>query len=217
MPEPDDEVSVVAQFTAKLGRESELLSLLGDMVGPTRREPTCLRYELNRDIDNPRVFTFAEKFRSVAGYESHLASKHVRQFSERTVEMVEARTVHLYKELLPAPAERRMNAPDENQVAVIAQFRAKPRKEADLSALLQQCVNPARGEPGCLRYEMNQDLHDPSVFAVVETYSDQQAFEAHCGQPYVRELLAALPQLADEQHIGAYRQVLPPAARQRAG
>jgi quinol monooxygenase YgiN len=57
-----EEVVVVVHFTAKPGKEKELLDSMRNLLEPTRKEAGCIRYELNQEIENPRAFTFAEKF-----------------------------------------------------------------------------------------------------------------------------------------------------------
>jgi quinol monooxygenase YgiN len=97
---------------------------------------------------------------------------------------------------------------DETQVVVIAHFTAKPGKQEALSTFLQGLVEPTRREPGCIRYEVNQDLDDPDTFTFVETFADQRAFEAHCQMPYIAKLFETLPVLVEKQYIGLHRQVL---------
>ena len=70
MPATSDEVVVVAHFTARPGRERELFDVLHSLLEPTRKEPACLRYELNQEVDNPRAFTFAEKFVNREAFEA---------------------------------------------------------------------------------------------------------------------------------------------------
>ncbi len=207
MPHPADEVSVVANFIARRAHEGELLSLLHGLLAPTRAEEGCLRYELNQEIDNPRSFILTERFHNEAAYNAHLTSKHVKRFVDSSADIVESRTVRLNRELLP-PSERSESdvGADASRV-VIAQFTATPGREEELSVVLQSLVGPTRAEPGCLRYELGQDVHDPATFSVVEMYTDQQAFAAHRNQPYIQRLLAALPELAISQYIGVYRQV----------
>ncbi len=110
MPESPGDITVIAHFTARQARESELLNLLHSLLGPTRKEEGCLRYELNQEIENPRCFTLAEKFRSVADYEAHLSSKHVRQFSERAAHLIESRVVRIHRELLPSGSKEGVHA-----------------------------------------------------------------------------------------------------------
>ena len=97
---------------------------------------------------------------------------------------------------------------DETQVVVIAHFTAKPGKQEELSNFLHSLVEPTRREPGCLRYELNQPLDDPSTFTFVETFADQKAFEANCSMPYIGKLFEVLPVLVEKQYIGLHRQIL---------
>ena len=73
MPSFADQIVVVAHFTATEGKENELLAVLHRLIEPTRKEPGCLRYELNQEMDNPRAFTFAEKFASREAFESAIS------------------------------------------------------------------------------------------------------------------------------------------------
>lgn len=53
-------------------------------------------------------------------------------------------------------------------------------------------VLPTRREPGCLRYELCQDLADPRLFTMIETWTTGAALDAHLAQP---SLAAALDEL----------------------
>jgi quinol monooxygenase YgiN len=199
-------VVVVVHFTAKPGKEEDLLTLLHGLLEPTRKEPGCLRYELNHEIENPRAFTFAEKFVSREAFEAHSKMPYVKEFSARARDLIESRQLRQHQELLPAGAKEQSAGND--SVIVIAHFTAKPGKREELSAFLQTLVEPTRREPGCLRYELNQDLDDPDTFSFVETFANQQGFDAHCKMPYIDKLFEMLPKLVDKQYIGLHRQIL---------
>jgi quinol monooxygenase YgiN len=202
-----DPIIVVAHFKAKAGKESALLELFRGLVEPTRKEAGCLRYELNQEIENPAAFTFAEKFSSREAFESHVKSPHIQGFGQRSPDLIETRQVRLHRELLPAvQAEARAGA-DGAEVIVIAHFTAKPGKEEELSTFLQGLVEPTRREPGCVRYELNQDLKDTATFSFVETFADRQGFDAHCKMPYIDKLFETLPVLVGEQYIGLHKRV----------
>ncbi|MGE5645283.1 MAG: putative quinol monooxygenase [Acidobacteriota bacterium] len=92
-------------------------------------------------------------------------------------------------------------------VVVIAEFTAKPGKAGELAAAFRAMIAPTRLEPGCLRYELNQEENDPGAFVFVEAYQDRAAFDAHCATPYFKALIEALPPLVDKQHVGLYREI----------
>jgi quinol monooxygenase YgiN len=205
MASQTDPIIVVAHFTAKPGKEAALLELLCGLVEPTRKETGCLRYELNQEIENPAAFTFAEKFSSREAFESHVKTPHIKGFGERSPDLVESRQVRLHRELLPGPQQGRTAS--DGAVIVIAHFTAKPGREEELATFLQGLVEPTRREPGCVRYELNQDLKDPATFSFVESFADRQGFDAHCKMPYIDRLFEALPVLVGEQYIGLHKQV----------
>jgi len=201
-----NQITVVAHFTAKPGKEAALLDVLRGLLEPTRKEAGCLRYELNQEIENPGAFTFAEKFANREAFEAHVKTTHIKSFGERSGDLVESRQVRLHRELLPAAAQESTNRSAE-PVIIIAHFTAKPGKDEELSAFLQGLVEPTRREPGCVRYELNRDLDEPATFSFVETFADRQGFDAHCKMPYIDTLFATLPVLVAKQYIGLHRPI----------
>jgi len=201
-----DQITVVAHFTAKPGKEAALLEVLRGLLEPTRKEAGCLRYELNQEIENPAAFTFAEKFTNREAFEAHVKTPYVKNFGERSGDLVESRQVRLHRELLPAAAQESAKRSAE-PVIIIAHFTAKPGKEEELSAFLQGLVEPTRREPGCVRYELNRDLDEPATFSFVETFADRQGFDTHCKMPYIDTLFATLPVLVAKQYIGLHRPI----------
>ena len=81
---------VVAIFTAKPGFEQKLESLFRSAVDATLREEGCIRYEIHRDLANPRRFVFIEAWRSQADLDRHLAAPHMQPLSEQVPECLES-------------------------------------------------------------------------------------------------------------------------------
>jgi len=201
-----DVVAVVAHFTAQAGKEKALETTLRGLVEPTRREPGCLRYELNQEIENPAAFTFAEKFRNRAAFDAHGQTAHIKSFAAQVGDLAQSRLVRVHREILPAAAPERAAAGGE-QIIVIAHFTAKPGKEEELAKFFESLVEPTRKEPGCIRYELNRDVKDPATFSFVETFADRGGFDAHCKMPYIGQLFETLPRLAGEQYIGLHKRL----------
>ncbi|MFN7993170.1 MAG: putative quinol monooxygenase [Bryobacteraceae bacterium] len=202
----DPEIVVVAHFTAYPGKEGELSQLLQSLVEPTRAEPGCIRCELNQELEDPRCFTFAEKFRDGKALEAHRGTPHLKRLRE-SAGLVESRAVRIHHELLPVDGGASAPELKDDQVVVIAHFTAKDCKIQELSDFLRSLVAPTRQEPGCLRYEVNQDLDDPATFTFVETFAGRAGFDAHCATPYVAKLFEMLPILVEKQYIGLHRRL----------
>lgn len=52
-------------------------------------------------------------------------------------------------------------------------------------------------EAGCLSYQFFQDLKDPCVFFVQESYADKEAFKAHASSAHMAAYLKATEGLAE--------------------
>lgn len=98
----DKEIVCVAQFTAKAGKEDELVRELHGLIPLTHKETGCKRYELNQAIDDPRRITFIEKFASREAFDSHCSTPYIKGFFESVApRLVESQIVVLYREILP--------------------------------------------------------------------------------------------------------------------
>jgi quinol monooxygenase YgiN len=98
----DKEIVCVAQFSAKAGKEEELLRVLHGLMEPTHKEDGCIRYELNQATDNPRTITFLEKFKTKEAFDSHCNTPYIKNLFDKTApNLMDGVVVTLYKEVLP--------------------------------------------------------------------------------------------------------------------
>ena len=98
----ETKVVVVARFVAKEDKEQELLESMQKLMEPTHKEPGCLRYELNRDVSNPRKITYIEKFRDQAAFDSHVAAPYIKDFFQNVApNLVAEQEVTFHREVLP--------------------------------------------------------------------------------------------------------------------
>ena len=80
---------------------------------------------------------------------------------------------------------------------VILRLSAKPDKVDELKRVLIGLATPTRKEPGCLSYEIFQNLADPRDFTFVEEWASDAALDAHWQAPHTRDALArGVPLLA---------------------
>lgn len=205
MTHAKQEIGVVVHFEAKPGKEAELLKLMTELLEPTRKEPGCLRYELNQEIENSAAFTFVEKFISRQDFETHVKQSYSARFGGLAEPLIQSKKVRLSHELLATDAAEEPTTAE--AVIIVAHFTALPGKRQELLEFLQTLAEPTRQEPGCVRYELNQDLDDSSTFTFVETFADKGGFDAHCATPYVARLFELLPVLAGEQYIGVHKRI----------
>ena len=80
-------ITVVATFQARPGREAELKRALIGLVTPTRKEAGCLNYDLHVLTDDPAKFLFHENWTSKAHLDAHLHSEHIKALLPRVDEL----------------------------------------------------------------------------------------------------------------------------------
>ncbi len=69
---------VVAHIRARPEKLEELRRMLVGLVGPTRKEAGCVRYQLYRNNADPQDFTFVEEWASDAALDKHLKKPYLQ-------------------------------------------------------------------------------------------------------------------------------------------
>ena len=87
---PDQAVRVVARIVARPGKVEELRAVLQGLVGPTRKEPGCVTYELLQNKTDLTDFTFVEEWRSEEELDAHLQSPHLQEARVRLPDLATA-------------------------------------------------------------------------------------------------------------------------------
>ncbi len=77
-PWGSQQYALIVKLHAKTGMENSLEKLLMSVVDPTRAEPGCVFYQLNRDIVSPGLFHFYEVYKSRDAFLTHLATPYIR-------------------------------------------------------------------------------------------------------------------------------------------
>ncbi len=68
---------------------------------------------------------------------------------------------------------------------LLVSLRVKPeRREEFLRAAEEDSRGSREDEPGCLRFDVLQDLADPNHYYYYEVYRDEAAFKEHAKVPY---------------------------------
>jgi autoinducer 2-degrading protein len=70
-------------------------------------------------------------------------------------------------------------------------------RERFVEAIVDDAVHSEADEPGCLRFDVVQDIGDPDTFWFYEVYLDADAVAAHAETPHFLRFAAAIPELID--------------------
>ncbi len=74
----EDTLRVIAKVRARPGKVNELLSVLGSLIEPTRKEPGCISYTLLQNNEDSTDFVLVEEWKDNTALQSHFATKHFK-------------------------------------------------------------------------------------------------------------------------------------------
>ena len=92
-------LTVVATIVAKPGREAETEGVLLALVAPTLLDKGYIRYDLHRDLEDPRSFLFYETWESREALDAHLETPHLAAFKARIPELVDKLEIRLLEKI----------------------------------------------------------------------------------------------------------------------
>ncbi len=74
-------------------------------------------------------------------------------------------------------------------------------KEEHLDEFTEASFGDAQGscrdEPGCFRFDINQDIGIPTRFYLYEVYRDEDAFQAHLEAPHFKKWISIVKPMFD--------------------
>lgn len=70
-------------------------------------------------------------------------------------------------------------------LALVAEIKAKPGKEAELRGVLTGLVQPTRAEEGCLTYGLHAANDDPGFFIFYKNWQTVPLWEQHMESPHL--------------------------------
>jgi quinol monooxygenase YgiN len=80
---PKDAVTLIVILRAREGQETLLEAELRALVGPSRKEEDCLRYDLHRSVDTPGALLLHEVWTSREAHTEHTHTPHFLRWNAR--------------------------------------------------------------------------------------------------------------------------------------
>ncbi len=71
-------LKVIARMIARPETVEEVRHLLAGLLGPSRQDPGCIRYECMQNRADPTDFTFVEEWQNEAALKAHLNTPHLK-------------------------------------------------------------------------------------------------------------------------------------------
>ncbi len=81
---------------------------------------------------------------------------------------------------------------------MIVKFEVKKDKIDFVKNELIKILEPTRKEIGCLRYDLHQDIDNPSIFMFYEIWETVDAWKAHDTQKHILDFKIAIEDSVDK-------------------
>jgi quinol monooxygenase YgiN len=97
---PKDAVTLIVLLRAREGQETILEAELRALVGPSRKEDGCLRFDLHRSVDTPGALLLHEVWSSREAHTEHTHLPHFLRWNARKDSLLASRDATFWKHVL---------------------------------------------------------------------------------------------------------------------
>ena len=188
---------------------------IGDGVGSVLGEPNCYRFDIIQDDADPTKFAFCEVYEDEAAFQYHTMAYHFHQWRDASADMfAEPPEVSFCRSVYPAgPADwdaYRPGAVDDDafQNGTLHVIHAPQYVQADkvddfIAAVTLDGIGSTHEEPGCLRFDVYQNVEDPTELYLYEVYVNSAAFDYHVATPHIKQWRDTVADWYDEERRDA--------------
>ncbi len=195
---------VMVRFKLKADKVNDFLAnAVLDAKGSVLTEPGCRRFDVIQDNNDPTTVAFCEVYDSAEAFEDHKTRPHFKTWAANTKDMIVPDQTYVAecRSLFPQGrgprwadpwSSSRPDAADHPHfqngglMVLWVPLPVKPEKVNDfILSAFGDCVGSTREEPGCLRFDMYQDMKNPSDLFFYEVYVNPAAFDYHAKTPHI--------------------------------
>ena len=97
---PKDAVTLAVILRPRDGQEMMLEAELRALIGPTRKEEGCLRYDLHRSVEGPGAFLLHEIWETREQHTAHTKTDHFLRWNARKDALLASREVGFWKQIV---------------------------------------------------------------------------------------------------------------------
>jgi quinol monooxygenase YgiN len=97
---PKDAVTLAVILRPREGQDMMLEAELRALIGPTRKEEGCLRYDLHRSVEGPGAFLLHEIWETREHHTSHTKTDHFLRWNARKDALLASREVGFWKQIV---------------------------------------------------------------------------------------------------------------------
>ena len=96
---PKDAVTLAVILRPRDGQDMMLEAELRALIGPTRKEEGCLRYDLHRSVEGPNAFLLHEIWETREHHTAHTKTDHFLRWNARKDALLASREVGFWKQI----------------------------------------------------------------------------------------------------------------------
>ena len=172
---------------------------IGDARGSVLNEPGCRRFDIIQAADDPTSFAFCEVYNDEDAFDAHTTYPHFKEWDAAVKGMFDGDPeVSFCKPVFPRGDanwdSHRTNIVEDPyfasslHVILAPKFVLEDKVDAFIDAVSLDGVGSTHEEPGCLRFDVYQNVKDPTEIYLYEVYANPDAFEYHKGTPHIKQL-----------------------------
>ena len=82
-------------------------------------------------------------------------------------------------------------------VTIVAKCTVKPGMGEDYKKAAQPLIQASQSEPGCIAYDLYQDIKNPDIFTFIEHWQDDAAVAFHNNTEHFKTIVPQLGQFRE--------------------
>lgn len=169
---------------------------IADATNSVLNELGCRRFDIIQDETESALFAFTEVYNDEAAFEHHKTTQHFKAWDSTVKPMLDGVVeVSFCRPVYPLGDASwdawRSDAVEDpafcSSLHVIhAPLPIKPDKVDDfIAAVTLDGIGSTNEEPGCMRFDVYQNIHNSSELYLYEVYVNKAAFEYHTKTPHI--------------------------------
>jgi quinol monooxygenase YgiN len=96
---PKEAATLIVVLRAREGQETLLEAELRALVGPSRKEEGCIRYDLHRSVDSPGALLLHEVWASRDAHTEHTHTAHFLRWNARKDALLASREANFWRKI----------------------------------------------------------------------------------------------------------------------
>ena len=90
-------------------------------------------------------------------------------------------------------------------ITIIAKSIVHPGMAEKFKATAKPLIQASQKEPGCISYDLYEDISDPNVLTFIEQWEDEAAIHSHNNSAHFTQILPKLGALRAESEARLYK------------